>query len=61
MFKNYSSFIKTSCLGTPAESTAECSPVKLWSVKSLPSGRGFHFPTPQCILRSVVHPGAINE
>ena len=37
----------TPCLSIPAESTPESSPVKIWSVKSLPSEKRLNFLPPQ--------------
>ena len=47
---------RTPCLSTPAESTPESSPVKIWNVKSLPGKEHLDFYLPT-ILHNLLHPG----
>ena len=49
--------VATSCFSTLAESVPKCFPVKIWSVKSLPSKKRFVFLTSLTILDNLVHPG----
>ena len=48
--------IRTLCFNALVESTPECSPVKIWSLKLFPGEKDLDFPPPRNILRNLVHP-----